>query len=301
LTLVKLCRRHFTFLALGVALALATIGCSPDSRTRDSTSSPAAWKPPTVDLLIFAPHSDDEAIGCTGVMLQALEKKQRIAVVIITAGDAHVRAAAVVARKETNNLVPDDFLKLAALRQQHSLRATAHIGVPRDNLIFLGYPDGGLNALSQGKLDGPYLQPHTRKSETYGEPARDYHSRAHGSPAPYTKASVLADVAEIIKACRPKEIYVTNDLDTHADHMASFHLVRAAARTAGYRGTLFTYVVHGRPPTESPGRVVALTPSQLETKRAVIRLYQEGTSPVHDMLADTYALPEERFWPVLIE
>jgi LmbE family N-acetylglucosaminyl deacetylase len=281
------------------ALCLFVLMCA--GCREDPAHSTVSGLPSPVDLLIFAPHSDDEAIGCTGVMLQAIEKNQRIAVVIITAGDAHVRAAAIVARKEQTELQPGDFLKLANVRQQHSLRAMARVGIPKDNLFFLGYPDGGLNALWQGKSDSPYLQPHTRKSGTYGDPVVDYHTRAHGAPAPYTKTSVLADMTEIIKACRPKEIYVTNDLDTHADHMASFYLVRAAAGTAGYRGNLFTYVVHGHPPAEAPGRVVTLSPAQLETKRAVIRLYQEGTSPVHDLLADTYALPEERFWPVLVD
>jgi LmbE family N-acetylglucosaminyl deacetylase len=292
---------RFRLAALLFLLVHVGAGCRKDPSHAESGQPSVPGMPPACDILIFAPHSDDEAIGCTGVMLQALERKQRVVVVIISAGDAHVRAAAIVARKEQADLRPEDFLKLAAVRQQHSLRAMARVGIPKESLVFLGYPDGGLNILWQGKPQGSYLQPHTRKSETYGEVAPDYHSRVHGSPAPYTKASVLADIAEIVKACRPQEIYVTNDLDTHADHMASFHLVRAAARTAGYRGTLFTYVVHGRPPAEAPGRRVALSPAQLETKRSVIRLYQEGTSPVHDMLADTYALPEELFWPVLIE
>src|SRR3954464_14783820 len=94
------------------ALASSTLGFA-------SAASP--WQPPAVDILIFAPHSDDEALGCAGVMLQALEKKQRVAVVVITAGDAHVGAAAAVAGSKQEKLGPEDFLKLASLRQQHSL------------------------------------------------------------------------------------------------------------------------------------------------------------------------------------
>ena len=36
-----------------------------------------------LDILVIAPHPDDEAIGCTAVMLQAIEQKQRVGVVVL--------------------------------------------------------------------------------------------------------------------------------------------------------------------------------------------------------------------------
>jgi LmbE family N-acetylglucosaminyl deacetylase len=285
---------------LAALFAIASTGCSRDAEVPESRRDSSAWKPPSCDVLVFAPHSDDEAIGCAGVMLQALERKQRVVVVIITAGDGHVRAAAAVAGKEVEKLVPEDFGKLAELRQQHSQRGMERIGVSSENLIFLGYPDGGLDRIYLMNGEAPFRQPFTRKSGTYGSAVRDYHSQVHGHPAPYTKAAVLADIAEIIQSCRPQEIFVTNDADSHGDHRAAGWFVRDAAQAAGYRGALFTYVVHGRPPPETPGRRVSLSPPQLAAKRAVLELYQHGTSPVHDKLADTYTLPEELFWPVEI-
>lgn len=280
--------------------AIAATGCSPDAPLPNQDKASSAWKPGTFDVLVFAPHSDDEAIGCAGVMMQAIERKQRVGVVVITAGDGFEKAAAVVAGKDIDKLVPEDFFKLAALRQRHSLRGMARIGVPAENLIFLGYPDGGLDRIYEMEGTTPFRQRFTHKRETYGSVVRDYYSLVHGVPAPYTKASVIADIAEIIQNCQPQEIYVTNDADSHGDHRAAGWFVRDAAKVAGYQGTLFTYVVHGRPPPEPPGRRVTLSQSQLATKRAVIELYQEGTSPVHDELAATYALPEELFWPVQI-
>jgi LmbE family N-acetylglucosaminyl deacetylase len=230
-------------------------------------------------------------------MLQALEREQRVGVVVITAGDAHEKAAAAVAGKEPDKLAPEDFLNLAAMRQRHSQYGMERIGVPAENLIFLGYPDGALDRIYLQEGGGPIQQRFTHKSETYGSVVRDYHSQVHGEPATYTKAAVMADIVEIIKSCQPKEIYVTNDVDTHADHRAAGWFVRDAAQAAGYRGALLTYVVHGKPPNEPPIRRVPLSPSQQVMKHAVIELYQQGTSPVHDQLADTYALPEELFWP----
>ena len=249
-----------------------------------------------LDVLVIAPHPDDEAIGCTGVMLRAIERKQRVGVVIVTAGDGFRQAAAAVEKKDHSHLTADDFLKLAALRQRHSMQAMKQIGLAADELMFLGYPDGGLDKMYAAQDDTPYRQPFTGKTATYGMDVADYHSRIHGRSAPYVRASVLADLTEIMKARQPKELYVTGEADTHGDHRATFWLVRDAARAADYRGTLWTYIVHGRPPTQPPERRLTLNESELKMKRTVIEGYQVGVSPAHDHLANTYAKPEELFW-----
>ena len=263
-------------------------------------AEPAGEKLPPLDLLVVAPHPDDEALGCTAVMLQALEQKQRVGVVLLTNGDAFAGVTA-VAKKPLDQVVPADYLKLAAVRQQHTVGAMGRIGVKAADLLFLGYPDGGLEALYRAAGNEPYQQKHTEKKETYGVVVRDYHTLTHGLSAPYTKASVIGDLTEIIKARQPKEIFVTNEADTHADHRAAFWFVRDAARAAGWRGNLFTYAVHGKGPAEAPGRRLMLTKAQQDRKRAVIEEYQAGLSPLHDNLAAKYATAEEVFWPVRVK
>src|SRR5947209_5552954 len=93
--------------------------------------------PAPLDLLVIAPHPDDEALGCAGVMLRALGKKQHVGVVLVTNGDGHVQAAAVVAKKPEAQLEPADFLRLARVRQQHSVGALSKIGVRKGDLIAL--------------------------------------------------------------------------------------------------------------------------------------------------------------------
>ncbi len=56
--------------------------------------------------------------------------------------------------------------------------------------------------------------------------------------------------------------------------------------------------MHGRAPASTPGRIVSLTDVELRAKRSLLEGYQEGVSPVHDRLAETYAKPQELFWPV---
>jgi LmbE family N-acetylglucosaminyl deacetylase len=251
-----------------------------------------------LDVLVIAPHPDDEVIGCAGIMLQALEQHRRVGVVVITSGDGFPAIAAVVGKKDKNEVGADDFLKAGALRQSHSVRAMARLGLPKDELVFLGYPDSGLEKIYTMNGSATFRQMFTRKSETYGVTVPDYHSIRHGKPAPYLKATVVGDIVEIIRERRPKEIYVTHEADTHGDHRAAFWYVRDAVREARFQGDFFTDVVHGSPPPQQPARRLTLSKTQAETKRAALIDHQQGTSPVHDQLADEYMKPEEVFWKV---
>lgn len=267
-------------------------------RAFDPPESPAVRQ---LDVLVVAPHSDDEAIGCTAVILRAIERQQRVGCVIVTAGDGFPKAAAALMKKDVKELTPEDFLALATLRQRHSIQAMKRIGLQPADLLFLGYPDGGLASLYATKDDAVYRQPFTAKTATYGAEVADYHTSTHGRAAPYQRSAVLSDLTEIIKTRKPVEIYVTGETDTHGDHSATFAFVRDAATAADYRGTLWTYIVHGRPPAEAPDRRLELTEAERKAKRSLLELYQSGVSPVHDDLAETYARPEEVFWAVRIE
>jgi len=280
-------------LTFAVSLAIALDGYA---QQKSVTGAPQADSAQAVDVLVIAPHPDDEVIGCAGVMLRALEQKKRVAVVLLTSGDAHVPLTAVVAKKPRERLAPDDFKQAGALRQQHSLNAAARLGLAADDLTFLGYPDSGLGKIYHATDGTPFRQMFTHQSETYGITVRDYHSRTHGGAAPYVKSSLHADLVEILRARQPKEVYVTHETDTHGDHSAAFWFVRDALRESGFQGGFFTFLVHGKPPPEPPARIERLTPAQLATKHAALVDHQAGTSPVHDNLASEYAQPEERFW-----
>jgi LmbE family N-acetylglucosaminyl deacetylase len=233
-------------------------------------------------------------------MMQAIEKKQRVGVALVTSGDGFPKAAAVVAKKTEAQLETVDFVRLAGIRQQHSVGALTRIGVRSGDLMSLGYPDSGLKPLYEAEVDSPYKQQYTGKSETYGAVLRDYHSLVHGRPAPYVRSSVLGDLVEILRTRKPKEIYVTNEADIHPDHKATFWFVRDAAKAAGYRGTLFTFVVHGKP-LPGPARRVPLTDAEQGRKRALIEEYQTKLSPIHDDLAEKFTRAEEVFWPIQVE
>lgn len=267
---------------------------------RLAAATPDSQVAERLHILVIAPHSDDEAIGCGGVMLRAVKEGRRVGVVLVTSGDGYPKAAAAVAKKAEPQLAPADFLRLAAVRCRHSLDALAGLGVRTTDLISLGYPDSGLKAIYEAQDETPYRQPFTGKTETYGTVIRDYHTLVHGRPAPYTRKSVLADLVEIIKARRPREIFVTDEADTHPDHRTTFRFVRDATKAAEYRGLLFSFVVHGTPP-DAPDRRVVLTDAERVRKRALLEQYQTQLSPVHDDLAEKFTGAEELFRLVRLE
>jgi LmbE family N-acetylglucosaminyl deacetylase len=200
-----------------------------------------------VDVLVFAPHPDDEAIGAAGVIQQALAAGKNVRVVFATSGDAYPEAASALLRKPIAELRPSDFLRLAATRQREAVNATALLGLGASSLVFLGYPDAAMTAVCANESPSPVESPTTGNHSTYGPVVADYHTVSHGQPAPYTRRAALADVVEILRDSRPAAVYVTDPADTHLDHSATFELVAAATAAIEYAGDLLTFVAHSGP------------------------------------------------------
>src|SRR5690349_7823006 len=111
-------------------IVLATCICQPPAAAAPPAAPiPGGARLDPVDILVIAPHSDDEAIGCTGVMLRAIAQGERVGVVVVTAGDGGPKIAAAMAKKPVDALVPQDFVDTAALRQRHTLEAMPTLGV----------------------------------------------------------------------------------------------------------------------------------------------------------------------------
>ena len=155
--------RRFTFIAILLALSLG-------AHAADSH----------LDVLVFAPHPDDEVISSAGLILQGHARGQRIGVVMLTNGDGFPALAAAAAHKTIEALLYEDFRHAGALRQQHSLNAAKRLGLRDDEVIFLGYPDSALTEIYQQPEGKIYTQQLTKMSETYGLTQRDYHTIQHG-------------------------------------------------------------------------------------------------------------------------
>jgi LmbE family N-acetylglucosaminyl deacetylase len=237
-------RRAPLCLAVAAALTLS-LACSA------SSALPAPRLGP-VDVLVFAPHPDDEVIGAGAVLQQALAEGKSVRIVFATNGDGYPQAASALFHKPIAALARADFLSLGATRQREAVAAAKVLGVSASSLVFLGYPDAALAGVYADESSAPVESPLTGRTSTYGPAQSDFHTQAHGSPAPYTRAAALADFEEILRDSAPGQVYVTDGADEHPDHSATFDLVRDAAMAIGDRGALRTYLVHSGPGLEWP-------------------------------------------------
>ncbi len=92
-------------------------------------------------ILILAPHPDDEAIGAAGVIQKALQENIPFKIIYLTNGDNNepsfmVNQKRLVFRQKA-------VLMMGQLRGQEASLGMESLGVKKDQLVFLGYPDWG--------------------------------------------------------------------------------------------------------------------------------------------------------------
>ncbi len=92
-------------------------------------------------MLVFAPHSDDETLGCGGMLALAARNGAKVHVVLVTNGDAFRFAAYRALR--TIRMTPDKYVFFAYKRQRETINALRALGVKQESVTFLGYPDRG--------------------------------------------------------------------------------------------------------------------------------------------------------------
>lgn len=188
--------------------------------------------------MVFAPHQDDEALHCAGVLRKAAMEGARICVCFVTNGEYE----------------REDFAKI---RSEESLQALKKLGVPEESAVFLGYADTGmppgesfLYRLFQDKA-GITLASRYGKRETWlPDGKQEYRFQKDGTHSPYTRAAVLGDLSELMAEFQPDEVFVTAPCDLHGDHAAIGAFVSEAIQGLLKEGDLshaprlYHYLVH---------------------------------------------------------
>jgi LmbE family N-acetylglucosaminyl deacetylase len=91
--------------------------------------------------MVFAPHPDDETLGCGGAILQKRRVGAAVRIVFLTDGSgSHA------------NLVPRDELK--ATRAGEALGAAKALGVAEEDVFLLGFPDAALASHHEAAVAG---------------------------------------------------------------------------------------------------------------------------------------------------
>ena len=193
-------------------------------------------------VLVFAPHSDDETLGCGGMLATAVANGANVRVVLVTNGDGF--RIAVGRAYKTLRVTPQRCIEFAYRRQTETLRALATLGVRGKQVTFLGYPDRGIDQL-WSKYWSPDKLLVSRATHADHSPYANSFTR-HAS---YCGESLLGDIEQVIKAEKPTDVYVPHPCDNHPDHYATYCFVAAAIEQLRAEGDaknmkVHTYLVH---------------------------------------------------------
>lgn len=149
-------------------------------------------------ILVVAPHMDDEVLACGGTIAR-LPQKERIHVIYATDG---MRSPSPIVPWR-DSISPD----LGQLRMKESEAAVGFLGVPGENIHFLGLPEAQLNK-------------HT--------------------------AALSRSLYDLIGRIRPAHIFMPFRYDRHPDHLAVNHVLTAGHRQGLYAAGLIEYFVYYR-------------------------------------------------------
>lgn len=186
-------------------------------------------------VLIFAPHSDDEVLGPGGYIVKSIQNGAKIIVVLITNGDGH----RFTSMEEFKKLYPkpEDYIQSGYLRQNESKKALAILGVKEEEIIFLGYPDHGIEELLKKHWQIPYTSPYIKQSIS------PYNNSYHPNVS-YTGENLEKDIISILETYRPNIIISPHSSDIHPDHTATAFFVRQAIIQTGLKPEFYSYLVH---------------------------------------------------------
>lgn len=123
------------------------------------------------DILVFATHPDDEILGLSAIMARHRHRQEEVTVVYVTDGSGR-GGSSWKRKKELSE-------KIAEERYEEGVRALSVLKIPQQNLISMGFPDGGTHR---------YLK------------------------------ELSGDVASLIKITEPNKIYVHCIEGGHNDH-----------------------------------------------------------------------------------
>lgn len=143
-------------------------------------------------VMVIVPHEDDDLLISGQVLPSMYKNGADVRVVFATNGDKRVSAYT---------------------RQSEACNALEKLGIPREKVIFLGYPDR--TQLYVGKKAFSFS---SGWDHTYaGKGFKDYHFDRFGTHAKYTAENMVDDIESVVLEYRPDYILAI-DFDTHTDH-----------------------------------------------------------------------------------
>lgn len=204
LVLPGLTNKRRTAAAIGIPAAILTV-CVAGFLFWRSFSQNAAYQDADKgkeqlyanrQVMLIVPHQDDEINVLGGVMEEYVKYGSTVYPVFVTNGD---------------------YETPAQTRVQEALDVAQHIGIPAENVIFLGYGDQWAEGSPHiyNAAPGETVTSYAGKNQTYGTAAHSVFREGRA----YTAENLLEDMEAVILQYRPDVIFCS-DYDSHIDHKA---------------------------------------------------------------------------------
>jgi LmbE family N-acetylglucosaminyl deacetylase len=205
----------------------------------------ACWRGPGSDrvidvtALVIAPHPDDEAIGCGGVMVRRAERGERVHVTFLTSGE---RGLASLEREDAWRV-----------REAEAAEAAAVLGVTSTS--FLRIPDGRLKQHAPAATEQLTDVIERHAPDVVYAPHPDERHPDHSAAWSITLAAATRceppvetllryevwtplttfDLVEVVTAAMPRKLEA---IRCYRSQLREFDYVQAATGLAHYRGAL---------------------------------------------------------------
>ena len=190
-------------------------------------------------IAIIAPHPDDEILGASGLIQQAVAAGAPVKIIYLTNGDHNQAAFRLFSQRQ--HRVPDP-LALGEQRQTEAVTATKLLGLGPDNLVFMGYPDWWTLRLWQDYWDEDDVLYNNATGST-GVPYQKNYSYKH----PYRAECITDDLCAVLREFKPTRVFVSHPCDTNPDHRAAANFVQLALlqlESENIHPELDFYIVH---------------------------------------------------------
>lgn len=216
----------FWFFGLGILggwlLSKGSLGSFPDLSDSDR-------------ILVLAPHIDDEVLGAGGLIQEAIKVGAKVKIVYFTNGDNST--SAVIAENKTVDLEPSEFVSLGEDRMREAEAAAAALGLQKTDIVFLGYPDQGLEPMLTTYYSAPYVSKGTKLNyNPYQGTFREKQS--------YTGENVIADLDKIYSDFNPTMVISSHIRDKHPDHRAVYKYIEKLTNEKPSKAKIYSYLVH---------------------------------------------------------
>ena len=196
-------------------------------------------------LMVFSPHPDDETLAAGGLIQRVLSLGGSVKVVFMTSGDGFPEGV----ERETRIGRPNaqDYRNYGKLRKREARQALRVLGMNKQDVVFLNFPDGGLHSLLQKHwLDrNPYFRsPFTLEDrpETEDRLLPDIE---------FTGEDVKREIEKLLLEFHPSLIAVADPRDRHPDHCSTYFFVNKSLKA--YRKNyptldpkILTFLIHFR-------------------------------------------------------